>query len=316
MNTERLLSKNKLVIAFMVVLGVSVMVQPPLQATSQEVAVNVGDSFTFIVNRLHMTIKVADDTASADKFTVDDKNPTSPGPNAKITVKVVDTSSDAFGGKAVTYEVSLGDAKANVLESSIVARFQVLSMSIFPYYLSLFVTSFDGPLPITGSNNTNIEDGFAYIIPVTGTSDDFWNSLDEEIKSSVADFKNKSSGLSIEHENTQSGGDFEVYMKVEGTVRNETTNEELTIDSKMRSVYEMDTGVLQGFKMDSSFEGTISGDDVIIRMDIEINREGYQIEGFGGGGFFGLSIPALEAPIFFLGMLTVAVGLSRIRRHK
>ncbi len=288
------------------------MLAQPSRVTAIDVNVDVGDRFTFIVNAYSISVKEGAETKSADQFTINGKSPTSPGADAKFTVEILNISTGFFGD-TITYQVQLGDETANASSTRLSALFLLLIGYLPTFYLYLITSDYTFSI---ADIDTDIDGFLPYVIPVNGSNDSLWDSLVESFKNETTTRQDDNSDLTTEIKNSRKNGNFEGYMRFEGTAKNQTTNEELTFNSKVRIVYEMDTGVLQGFKTESTIEGTVDDTEISLTSNVEIIREGYQIEGFGGSGLFGLGIPGFEIGIVVIGLLSSVPIIVKQKKRK
>ncbi len=294
----------------MLLLGASMMVGLNAAVVQNEVAVEVGDAFTFVVSRYSLSLTQNAETVSADQFTINGSNPTNPGPDAKFTITIKEISGGFFG-TTLTYEVQVGSSKVNATSSIFSALFIMLYGYVPFFYLTL-VTS--GGKFTTSDINTDIEDFLPYAFPVNGSQDQLWDTLAQSFENQSTTKKDDDSNLKFETKSSRNDGNFEGYINMEGIAKNQTTDDSLTFNSKMRIVYEMSTGVLQGFKTESNIEGVINGSEMKIITDVEIEREGYEIEGFGGG-LLGLGIPGFGPTMALLALL-VGIGVVSFQKKK
>ncbi|MFX1256133.1 MAG: choice-of-anchor S family protein [Promethearchaeota archaeon] len=283
----------------------------PIMKGSAALGVDIGDEFTFVVNNYAITLAHGASQSSTSKFSIAGSNAMSPGASATFKAEVMDyNETSGLFPPWVQYELSTGTYKENASVNALTMVFLPLIVFIPQYYISV-VTSGD---PFNTTVDNDLTHYLPYILPVNGTTDEAWDAYQDAFKNKTSTETEDDSSLTTQIQNSMSAGDFAVYTKWQGEIKNATSEDHMTFDCQMRLVYEMSTGVLQGFKIFMNIDGTVSNKTSSVDYDVEIVRQGYAIQGFGGGILD--NIPGFEAIALVFGFAALGVLYIYRKRRK
>ncbi|MFX1536983.1 MAG: choice-of-anchor S family protein [Promethearchaeota archaeon] len=283
----------------------------PVMKGSADLGADIGDEFTFVVNKFSIALAHGASQSSTNKFSVAGSNTISPGgSDANFKVEVVDYNETGIFAPWIQYEISKGSFK----ENQTVNAWTMVFLPFAIYYPQIFVSVITSGDPFNTTVENDISDFVPYILAVNGTTDQAWEVYQETFKNKTSTETEDDSNLTTEVQNSMSGGNFAVYTKWQGEIKNATSDDQMTFDCQMRVVYEMSTGALQGYKLFMDVDGTVNNKTSAADFDVEIVRQGYTIQGFGGGGFWD-NIPGFETVALVFGLVALG-GLYIYRKRR
>ncbi|MFX0061626.1 MAG: choice-of-anchor S family protein [Candidatus Hermodarchaeota archaeon] len=288
-----------------VIILVSLVFTSPM-SVSGSLGVSPGDSFSYTVTKFTQSISYGSRSVAYNEFIIANSSDRYTA-GTVFNIEVLEINEDFI--PLVLYEVTKDTNSINATGS-------IFGLIVFPLYLLI-------PMFLILLVNTNVPPNdevetqepvltdlatfIPYILPTNGTTDALWSSFEDFENETTTEVGDEGS-LTLKAYYTKTDGNFEFGYLFFGTITNNANNNTLTVNSEMRVVYEMATGVLQGFSFLIDSFGTIVSQSFEMDYQIQIVRQGFI--GFG-------ATPGFEFIILFIGLLAVSsLYLVQKRRKK
>jgi hypothetical protein len=296
--------KKRFFVVNLLIIGLMIMIFSNGSNKVVGTSVQPGDEFTYVVNKYEVGLTAGEIEDSFTEFKIGDDQ-FSPGTDSKITLTVLEVSEVLFFGTSIVYEVKKDSTVTNLTSNLFTLAFLPLTVVVPFIYLNL-VAGEDVNLSI--SNNIG---SIPFILPIDNATDPAWDDLKEFFSNQSISVTTDDSDLSYSISNSEKDGDYYAQAGFDGTIKNATTNDELTMNSEILLVYELSTGVLQGTRLFIDGTGTIDGKPFSAKYDVEIFLEGFDLPAkAGANGVFGFEIATA-----FVGLLFVIAYTVRKRRN-
>jgi len=169
------------------------------------------------------------------------------------------------------------------------------------------VTGEDNDVNLTLSNSVNIA---PFILPISNATDPVWDTFKESFTNTSVSVTTDDSDLSYSISNSEKDGDFYAQAGFDGTIKNATTSEDLTMNSEIVLVYKLGTGVLQGARFNIDASGTVEGKTFDIKYDVEIFQEGFDLPAKTPSDVSGFEITSV-----FVGLILVIPYILKKRKN-
>ena len=253
-----------------------------------------GTSFEYKVNKYQVDATINDASQSYTTFTIAGSPQITPG-SSDAVFNIIYTGSDT---SSVSYTMS-----KDVYNQSEV----IYSNDPFSLLSSSSSSGFPTESILSTANNDLASSTLPFILPVSGTSDQLWSTLDTVTFADVH-LSGNQNGLSASEDikSTITSDHFEVSLslKGKGTINGQT----IDLNVATNLVYDLATGVLLGYKTNVKVDETISGSTYHASIISEITRSDYH---FSSSGVFGF-----EYMPFIFSMFMVSIIILKLRKNR
>jgi hypothetical protein len=291
--------KKRFLIVNLLIIGLLVMMFSNGANKAMGIAVQPGDEFTYVVNNYEVKLTTGDSDESFTNYKIGD-NEFSPGPDSKVTLTVLEVSEMLFFGTSIVYEIKKDSSATNLTSNAFTTLLLPLTVVVPFVYMNL-VEGEDVNLSI--SNNLS---SIPFILLIDNATDPAWDSFKEFFSNQSISVTTDDSDLSYSISNNEKDGDFYAQASFDGTIKNATTNDELSMNSEIVLIYELATGVLQGTRIFIDGSGTVEDKTFNVKYDVEIFLEGFDLPARSALNVaFGFEIATTFIGLFFVISYTV-----------
>ncbi len=250
--------------------------------------------FTFLVNKYLIDFQYNDFESKIETFSIAGSEDIIPGSDeANFTIRHIESSSNR-----VIYDYIKGiySHRTTITEDE-VWNLQDTTSTEIPEEIEDIDMSNDltnGTLP--------------FILPVTGSNDSIWTKLDTEIFADYSDSAEQDGNTaSVTIKSDITDDRFEVVA--EASISIDVSGTKLELDLEVEIIYEIETGVLLGYKSYMVMDAVLPSEGVTtyLKLDAEIVREDFS---------FGKPVPGFEYTLsvfifILLGCLSIVTSRGR-----